>query len=66
MSEEVSLWTKIAEKLLGIILVILSILLLYFTATSTDALGAFAGLFGFLGVILLIAGIFLIIVKIPE
>jgi len=66
MSEEVSFWTKITEKLLGIILVIISVLLFYFTATSTDVLRAFTGLFAFLGVIVLIAGIFLIIVKIPE
>jgi len=66
MSEEVSFWTKIAEKLLGVILVLISVLMLYFTATSTDVLKAFSGFFGFLGVLVLIAGIFLLIAKIPE
>ncbi len=66
MSEEVSFWTKIAEKMLGIILVLISVLMLYFTATSTNVLNVFSGVFGFLGILVLIAGIFLIVAKIPE
>ena len=66
MSEEVSFWTKITEKLLGAILVLISIIMFYFTATSTTVLKGFSGLFGFLGFIVLIAGLFLIVVKIPE
>jgi hypothetical protein len=66
MSEEVSFWTKIAEKMLGIILVLISVLMLYFTATSTNVLNVFSGVFGFLGILVLIAGVFLLIAKIPE
>jgi uncharacterized membrane protein HdeD (DUF308 family) len=66
MSEEVSFWTKIAEKMLGIILVLISVLMLYFTATSTNVLNVFSGVFGFLGILVLIAGVFLIVAKIPE
>lgn len=66
MSEEVSLWTKLTEKLLGLILIIISIVIFYLTSISTDALRNFAGLFGFLGAIVLIAGIFLVIAKAPE
>jgi ABC-type branched-subunit amino acid transport system permease subunit len=66
MSEEVSFWAKMAEKLLGIILVVVSIMMIYFTATSTDVLKGFTGFFGFLSAIILIIGAFLIVVKIPE
>ena len=66
MSEEGNFWITIAEKLLGIILVILSIVMLYFTATSTDVLGLYSGFFGFLGVVVLIAGALLLLVKPPE
>lgn len=66
MSEEGSLWVGLAEKFFGLILVIVSILMIYFTATSVEVLGAYTGLFGFLGVIVLIAGAFMIVVKPPE
>jgi uncharacterized membrane protein len=65
MSEAGTLWIKIAEKLFGIILIILGALMIYYTATS-GTLGAFAGLFIFLSVVVLIAGIFLLIVSPPE
>ena len=66
MSEEGSFWITITEKVIGIILIIVSITMLYFTLTSDATLGAFTGLFGFLGVVVLIAGGFLIVVKPPE
>ena len=66
MSEEGSLWIGLAEKLFGVILIIASIVLYYFTFTSTDTLSIFIGLFGFLGTVVLIAGVFLIIIKPPE
>jgi uncharacterized membrane protein HdeD (DUF308 family) len=66
MSEEGSFWIGLAEKFFGLVLLILSILMIYFTATSTDALGAFAGFFTFLSAVILVAGAFLIIVKPPE
>jgi hypothetical protein len=66
MSETGSFWIKMAEKFFGFLLIVLSILMIYFTATSTASLGVFIGLFGFLSVLPLIAGVFLIIVKPPE
>ncbi len=66
MSEGGSIWIGLAEKLFGLILILVSILLFYFTYTSTASLSVFTGLFGFLSTIVLIAGIFLIIVKPPE
>jgi hypothetical protein len=66
MSEEGSFWLTIAEKVIGIVLIIVSIVMLYVTATSGATLGLFTGFFGFLGVIVLIAGGFLIVVKPPQ
>ncbi len=67
MSDETgSFWIKVAEKLFGFILLIVGALTLYFTATSTDTLGAYAGLFIFLSIIILAVGVFLIIVSPPE
>ncbi len=67
MSEEgSSFWISLTEKLVGIILIIVSILMFYFTATSTDTLNVFTGLFAFLGVVVLLGGVFLIVVKPPE
>jgi uncharacterized membrane protein HdeD (DUF308 family) len=67
MSEEgASFWITLAEKFIGLILIIVSILMIYFTATSTSVLTVFTGLFAFLGAVLLIGGAFLIIVKAPE
>jgi uncharacterized membrane protein HdeD (DUF308 family) len=67
MSEEgESFWITLAEKFIGLLLIIVSILMIYFTATSTNVLNVFTGLFAFLSAILLIGGAFLIIVKAPE
>ena len=66
MSEEGNFWITIAEKLIGIILVIASITMIYFTATSATTLSLFTGFFTFLSVVVLIAGAFLIVVKPPE
>lgn len=67
MSEEGdSFWITLAEKFFGLLLVAISIIMFYFTFTSTAALGIFTDFFGFLGVIILIAGAFLIVVKPPE
>jgi hypothetical protein len=66
MSENVTFWVTLAEKFVGFLLAIVGALLLYFTATSTDALGVFTGLFGFLGIVLLVVGVFLLLVRPPE
>jgi len=66
MSEEGNFWITIAEKLIGIILIIVSIVMLYLTATSTAALSLYSGFFGFLGAVILVAGALLIVAKPPE
>jgi hypothetical protein len=65
MSEE-SFWFSKSEKLFGILIAIIGGLFLYFTFTSTNALGGFTGLFGFLGLIILLLGIFMFIFKPKE
>ncbi len=66
MSEEgSSFWITLTEKIAGLFLIILSIVLFYFTAT-TPALTITLGMFTFLGVVVLIGGVFLIITKPPE
>jgi hypothetical protein len=67
MSEEGStFWITLTEKFIGLVLVCLSILLFYFTATSISVLSAATGLFAFLGVVVLVGGAFLIVTKPPE
>lgn len=66
MSEGETFWLSLAEKFFGLLLVIIGALFLYFTLTSTDALGVFTGLFGFLSIVVLIIGLFLLFVRPPE
>jgi len=66
MSETGTFWFSLSEKAFGLLLIALSLLMIYMTATSTAALGVFSGFFGFLSIILIIAGAFLIFVKPPE
>jgi hypothetical protein len=66
MSEGDTFWVSLAEKFFGLLLAIIGGLFLYFTLTSGDFLGGFTGFFGFLGVVVLIIGLFLIIVRPPE
>ena len=67
MSEEGdTFWISLAERLLGLLLIVIGAVMLYFTATSTDTLGGFSVLFGTLSVILVLLGIFLLLVKPPE
>ncbi len=66
MSEGDTYWVTLAEKIVGIVLIIISGLMIYYTATSLDTLGGFAWLFGVLGAVVLIVGIFLLLVRPPE
>jgi len=52
-----------AEKFFGLILIIAGALFTYFTFTSTQELGAYAGFFGFLSSVVIVLGLFLIIAK---
>jgi len=60
MSEEGGFGLSVAEKF---ILLIIGGLATYYTFNSSEALGAFTGFFGFLSMILLVLGLFLIIAK---
>ena len=66
MSEGDTFWVSLSEKFFGLLLTVIGALFLYFTLTSIDALGGFTGLFGFLGVVILLIGLFLLIVRPPE
>ena len=66
MSEGDTFWLSLAEKFFGFLLTIIGALFLYFTVTSTTALGVFTGLFGFLSIAVLLVGLFLLLVRPPE
>jgi hypothetical protein len=63
MSEEGVFGLSIAEKFFGLILLIIGGLATYYTFTSSNALGAFTGFFGFLSIVLVALGLFLMIAK---
>jgi len=63
MSEEGGFGITAAEKFFGLILIIVGALATYFTLTSSDVLSVYTGFFGFLSIVLLALGIFLIIAK---
>jgi len=66
MSEGETFWLSMSGKIFGIILAIIGILFLYFTYSSTDTLGSFTGIFGFIGIVVFILGLFMILVKTKE
>jgi hypothetical protein len=67
MSEEgETFWVSLAEKFFGLLLTIIGALFLYFTVASTTALGVFTSFFGFLSIVLLAVGLFLLLVRPPE
>ncbi len=66
MSEEGdTFWVSLAEKFFGLLITVIGALFLYFTATS-PLLGGFAAFFGFLCVVMMVLGVFLLLVKPPE
>jgi membrane-bound ClpP family serine protease len=69
MSEEGdTFFVNLAEKFLGLILIVLGAILIYLTATTSGSsgLGAFDFFFGVLSVILLLIGLFLLLVRASE
>ena len=63
MSEEGNpFWASLYERIIGLSIIIIGAVLLYLTATN-EGIGGFGSLFGFLSVILLITGVFLLLVK---
>ena len=66
MSEEGdTFWVSLAEKFIGLILVVIGAIMIYFTAT-TSALGGFTVFFGVVSILMLIIGLFLLLVRPAE
>ena len=66
MSEEGdTFFVSLAEKLLGLLLIVIGAILIYLTAT-TGGLGDFTVFFGVLSLIMLIIGVFLLLVRASE
>jgi hypothetical protein len=63
MSEEGGFGLGLAEKFFGLVVFIVGIVTLFYTLTSTGSLLAFAGLFGFLSLLLIMVGLVLITAK---
>jgi hypothetical protein len=65
MSEEVPTALLVAEKIFGVILIIVGAIITYLTATSppTGDTGMFADIFIIVGIIILAIGILLLIAK---
>jgi len=63
LSQEAGFGITLAEKFFGLLLIIIGALAMYYTLTSVSTLGMFTGFFGFLSLILLALGIFLMIAK---
>jgi heme/copper-type cytochrome/quinol oxidase subunit 4 len=59
-------WVILAEKICGIILIIISAIMLYYTTSSADILGTFSGMFTAIGIVILIVGILLLIITPKE
>ncbi|MDW8022181.1 MAG: hypothetical protein RMJ15_00320 [Nitrososphaerota archaeon] len=63
MGEDGGSAIRAAEKFFGLLLLIVGALASYFTFTSSQALGVYTGFFGFLSLILLALGLFILIAK---
>ena len=59
-------WVSLAEKFLGLIVLIVGAVMLYLTATSLNQLSQFSALFGAVSVIVIVIGLFLLLVRAPE
>ena len=59
-------WVNLAEKFLGLIVLIVGGVMLYLTATSLNQLSVFSSLFGALSVVVILIGLFLLLVRAPE
>jgi hypothetical protein len=63
MSEEGGFGITLAEKFFGFIILLIGAISMYYVATSIPNLGDYAGFFGFLNIILIALGLFLLIAK---
>jgi hypothetical protein len=58
-------WVSLAERIFGLVLIIIGAIVLYFTAT-TSGISGFGAFFGALSIIMVIIGVFLLVVKPPQ
>jgi hypothetical protein len=63
LSQEGGFGISLLERFLGFLILILGAFSLYYTATSLQTLGNYAGLFGFLNVIMIVLGLVLLTAK---
>jgi hypothetical protein len=66
MSDEGGFGIGLAEKFFGLIIFVVGLLALYYTATSASTLGALTGFFIVLCLILVVLGLVLMIAKTSE
>jgi len=59
-------WVQLAEKFLGLIILIVGAVMLYLTVTSLNQLSQFSSLFGAVDVIVIVIGLFLLVVRAPK
>ena len=57
-----SFWASLIKRLLGLILIVIGAVMLYFTATTSEISG-FGALFGFISIVVLIVGVILLVLK---
>ncbi len=63
MSEEGGFGVALAERFFGLLMLVIGSVALYYVFTSTDALAGFSGFFGFLNILIMAVGLFLITAK---
>jgi hypothetical protein len=63
MSEESGFGLNVAERFFGLLIFVMGLFALYYTATSASALEVYTGLFGFLSIVLIVLGFVLLIAK---
>ena len=66
MSEGSNYWIGLAERFFGLLITIIGVIMAYYTFTSSSTLNVFTGFFAFLSIVLLVAGLFLLLVKPSE
>jgi hypothetical protein len=63
LSEEGGFGITLAERFFGLIVLAVGAIMMYYMLTSLQQLGAAAGILGFLNVILIVLGLFLLTAK---
>jgi hypothetical protein len=63
LSQEGGFGLSVFQRFLGFLILMLGALSLYYTLTSLPELGNYAGLFGFLNIIMIVVGLVLLTAK---